>query len=601
MSRNRTRARMAPLVAISLLSVWLLLPGAPAGAQPASGDILLSDNMENPDTGVLPAQSSDPARRRIGYVGGEYVIEKLAAAEPESGVLLPGDYSDAALTIDARLAGDTNGRHIIMLCRRDRERGVGYALLFDPNDGEYRLLRTDDDRGVQLDGGFSTAFRSGGATNRLELSCAGSTISAAVNGALAVSVEDATYRQGQLAIGVGVWSAFLPATAEARFDNLVARRVAPGATAGGAPVASAAPATPPASPPAAQPSGEDILLSDDMESPDTGVLPELSAAVGSVGYIGGEYRLRKADPEARGVILARLPGRFTDASLTIDARLVGETADRFVLTACREDPDRNVGYQFAIVPQTGAYGLFRSDEDRLVTLASGRSAAILRDAATNRIELTCAGSTLSAAVNGARVASAEDATYREGRMFIGVTVSTDALPATVEARLDNLVVRRVAPGAQAGGTGTPPPATQAPPATGQPAAGQPPPATAPPTAQPAGVLPVPGTRFVGFDEQNLIRIEFVVSQDGTSVEGTLSAEQDIPCGFNRLRAGFRFAFRMRIQPDGTMSATAESPSGEIITLDARFLSPTEVQGGWRINHIGLQCETGLIPFIARAV
>ena len=64
----------------------------------------------------------------------------------------------------------------------------------------------------------SPAFRTGGQTNHIELTCAGSRISAEVNGVVVASVSDSTSERGTAYIGVDAADNI---EAEAHFDNFV--------------------------------------------------------------------------------------------------------------------------------------------------------------------------------------------------------------------------------------------------------------------------------------------------------------------------------------------------------------------------------------------
>jgi hypothetical protein len=60
----------------------------------------------------------------------------------------------------------------------------------------------------------------------------------------------------------------------------------------------------------------------------------------------------------------------------------------------------------------------------------------------NRLEVTCAGTTIAASANGTLLGSVQDETYREGWFQISVlaTVSDLAPGEEVVVRLDNLVI-----------------------------------------------------------------------------------------------------------------------------------------------------------------
>jgi hypothetical protein len=70
---------------------------------------------------------------------------------------------------------------------------------------------------------FSAAVRQGGAVNRIELSCRGTTISGRINGVTVVSVSDNAHANGQMwfAVGETAGAASTGARARARFSNLV--------------------------------------------------------------------------------------------------------------------------------------------------------------------------------------------------------------------------------------------------------------------------------------------------------------------------------------------------------------------------------------------
>ena len=216
------------------------------------------------------------------------------------------------------------------------------------------------------------------------------------------------------------------------------------------PTATTAPATPPAQAnptEAAKPEPtrspvDPILLADNFDDPASGRLPK--ASDGSTGYVveyaAGEYAIRKVGPEPGPILSVPLPGRYGDASLAIDARLVGDTVDRVVAVGCRDQRPTLSDYQLHVDPELGEFALLRTDNDQIVELkASTESPAIRRGNASNRLELTCSGTTIAASINGVQVASVQDSTYREGEMWIATFPYAD-VHVPVEARFDNLVV-----------------------------------------------------------------------------------------------------------------------------------------------------------------
>jgi hypothetical protein len=186
-----------------------------------------------------------------------------------------------------------------------------------------------------------------------------------------------------------------------------------------------------------------VVFSDNFDA--SGRMPTSSSdpAHFERGYVEGEYALIKTDPEYTGTAFASLPGTYGDTSLAVDARLVGETANRTLGLYCRiQQGNQLSGYQMLVSPADGRVRLFRFDEGRSTPMTDVlESSAIRRGSEMNRLELGCAGPTISATVNGTRVAAVGDGSYQQGVMRI----STAAQGATAQARLDNLVVTQVAP------------------------------------------------------------------------------------------------------------------------------------------------------------
>lgn len=190
---------------------------------PGAGDILVSETFGDPSRGTLPRTSPHPDQYTIGYDSGEYVIAKADPAWP--GVpfaLVPGDYADAALTVDVRLTGDITDRYVALGCRTSSALlDDGYRLSVNVGRGTVTLDRWDGGRFTPLlTETPTTAIRRGTQSNRIELRCAGTEIAVSINAVRVAAVEDATYRQGRLWIGVES-DAGRRHTVEARFDNLV--------------------------------------------------------------------------------------------------------------------------------------------------------------------------------------------------------------------------------------------------------------------------------------------------------------------------------------------------------------------------------------------
>lgn len=184
----------------------------------------------------------------------------------------------------------------------------------------------------------------------------------------------------------------------------------------------------------------DTLLHDDFEDPARGKLPGASDEPSRYrrGYDGGEYVIRKLDPQWNGVPLAPLPGSYENAALIVEVRLVGESMGRFIALACRVNEAGH--YRLTVGPGGGSFVLSRWEGGREIVLVQPQpSAALRRGAETNRLELSCAGDTIAATINGTEVAVAHDTTFRTGGMWIGVEETPNNPPVT-EARFAGLTV-----------------------------------------------------------------------------------------------------------------------------------------------------------------
>jgi hypothetical protein len=187
-----------------------------------------------------------------------------------------------------------------------------------------------------------------------------------------------------------------------------------------------------------------VLFADDFNSPAVGQLQKSSPlpAYYELGYDAGEYFVRKIAPtwpQSPGVAI---PGRYTDTSVQVDARLVGPTEQRYLVVVCRDQGTSDSNYRLMIDPSRGAVSLNRWDAGRQVQLTDWQvSPAVRTGNEVNHLELICNGSQIAALINGIQVAAVTDATYSQGQilLLVGHAAST---PSTVEGRFDNLLVTR---------------------------------------------------------------------------------------------------------------------------------------------------------------
>lgn len=198
-----------------------------------------------------------------------------------------------------------------------------------------------------------------------------------------------------------------------------------------------------------------LVLCEDFEDEAEGRLvaptfPGLEHVV-TFDYDDGEYVIAWLPEDEWGsAYIAFLPFAnqpAADVVTAVDVHLVGETDGRAVTLGCREahaaDGVSSVAYRLLLEPDARRVALLRLDgEDVVVLVEERRVRDVDRGEGVNRIELSCVGETIEASVDGEVVLTAEDDTYAEGAVSLGLEVAEDA-PGPAESRWDNLEVRQV--------------------------------------------------------------------------------------------------------------------------------------------------------------
>ena len=189
-----------------------------------AGDaVTLSDDFTDPAAGLLSTRSPDRTAVRYRYDGGEFVI---AIVDPGSGgwqAVVPGEFADVTIEVDARLVANDGGRYLALGCRT-AETGADvdeYAFLFDPADGFVALDRWSGGERTTLDEDTLNrgAYEPDDGVNTIALACVGDEIAASVNGEVVLSATDDTLDAGGAYLAAGSY-ADSPREIEARFDNL---------------------------------------------------------------------------------------------------------------------------------------------------------------------------------------------------------------------------------------------------------------------------------------------------------------------------------------------------------------------------------------------
>src|SRR5579884_1329977 len=185
------------------------------------------------------------------------------------------------------------------------------------------------------------------------------------------------------------------------------------------------------------------LLKDSLTSAALKTFPTSSgSSTYSTGYQDGAYRMAASNAAkflATHQIEQTVPGRSTimNASLAVDGRLVGATANRNLSIYCRYGSN-GTGYGLFLYPSGRFFHLDRLDPNSSdILLKGGTSHAIRPDNQWNRLQLSCIGNTITAFVNDKKVAAVQDTHYSGGNFTIGTGV--DVAEPDIDARFVNLV------------------------------------------------------------------------------------------------------------------------------------------------------------------
>jgi hypothetical protein len=197
--------------------------------------------------------------------------------------------------------------------------------------------------------------------------------------------------------------------------------------------------------PSAAQDGGDVLFMEEFEDPNLTLLPDQSpnAARYQVGYVQGEYVVRRTESALAGVTEVPVPGEYADAALAVDVRVTGGAGGgSYIRLTCRGRANEESEYRLLVQPGSRQFRIERRDQGIPAPLVDWRqSNAIRAGADRNQLALGCFGARITATANGEVIATVQDGTYTSGRMEIGVFSPSTPM----EARFDNLyVVRREA-------------------------------------------------------------------------------------------------------------------------------------------------------------
>ncbi len=209
-----------------------------------------------------------------------------------------------------------------------------------------------------------------------------------------------------------------------------------------------------------------VLVSDDFQNPDRGLLPPASVDPDSYeqGYESGYYVIRAVDEEWDGMVELPLPGSYKDTRLSVDVRSIGDRAG-FVYLECRRNG--NDGYLGAFLMDEGWYGIGRMQNGRISAISpvSVSPYGRLRQNGVT-LALTCIGDEITLSLDGIQLARGRDVAFTEGRLELALeAISSDDEPGSLEVRFANLVANQATAAPQPSPTPTVMPTATATPAT----------------------------------------------------------------------------------------------------------------------------------------
>lgn len=162
---------------------------------------------------------------------------------------------------------------------------------------------------------------------------------------------------------------------------------------------------------------------DDFTNPNSG-WPILETSIGSWSYDNGEYHMVVKQPNY--VLYAgNSPLYASDFNVAVGARTDTPSTDSYGLYFGYNNGQGR--YVFDVAPGTGMFQLYRRDyAQNTVTQLwySTFSGSIRQGTATNRLQVTRSGTTISLLVNGQQVAQVSDGTYGAGYVGLETTGSS---------------------------------------------------------------------------------------------------------------------------------------------------------------------------------
>jgi hypothetical protein len=290
------------------------------------------------------------------------------------------------------------------------------------SDGYYRFRKQENDRwSTLMSWTKSDAIYRGQATNVIRVECEGDTFTFFVNGVRLTSFSDSTFGAGDIGLFASTYD---KGNVHISFDNLNVWAITD-------------PPQPTSTPfPSPTPAMSVLPYSVDFSSPTSGWESYSDQDV-TRAYEEGQYHITVVRD---GLTVWEDPGKsFDDLVLEVEATQVeGPDDNQYGVLVRYVDSDNF--YCFGISGD-GYYRVEKLVNDEWVTLVnSSRSDAIRRGQATNVIRVEAEGNTFTFFVNGTRLASFTDGTFRLGDIGLFAAAYDEG---NVHISFDNLSVEAI--------------------------------------------------------------------------------------------------------------------------------------------------------------
>jgi hypothetical protein len=199
-------ACFAFLAALALSACW---------AQPQSGDILLTDDFSNPESGFTRQADADAI---TDYLEGQYQIHVFT---PNINVWSVNSQklADVKIDINARTAAGSENNMYGVVCRhRDDSNFYFFAISAD---GYYAIGKVNEGVIALLSSSVyepSDKIQTGQTLNHLSATCLGENLTLSVNDSPIAQATDSDFADGKIGLIAGT---FDDTETDVRFDNLV--------------------------------------------------------------------------------------------------------------------------------------------------------------------------------------------------------------------------------------------------------------------------------------------------------------------------------------------------------------------------------------------